>query len=398
MLAFRLWNAMETEIEATAAATQIQTRKTFLDVVTKDASTALSDLPNALQDSVHYPAYSLILPCQTVLNNFAVKDNLIWNVSYLVTEYGKVYWNDGGQYESTCFFGASDGGDVTFDSYAQYGPQTPPLNADGTTVFDYRLSLPLYLWAIAVFLLIGRALDPQFLTSRKADIAQASDTLKWLYDKILVSGNGLTPLCPPDWSASTLREVACPWPVNGEPPTPPAIRLMYGAWNPRAAGAPPFPPIVGVVFEYGAVEKYSGNSSIGDSYQVNFGVQIQSPADGQHPELLKKLQVRALKRTKDVYVSCGLFTVWQTINQLNALIGDPALSTPACQWPDGSTMNLAGWSSRQLFHLTAVPRSASGYSLRALGKFLIETPPFDTPYSAGAKSFSVKNLLTSFSD
>ncbi len=95
-----IYSALYTELGAIAAANQVQTRKTFLDQLVVAASTALSDLPNALQDPLHYSPGSLILPCQTVLNDFAVKDNLIWNVTYLVDEYGEIYWNDGGQYKA----------------------------------------------------------------------------------------------------------------------------------------------------------------------------------------------------------------------------------------------------------------------------------------------------------
>jgi hypothetical protein len=149
-----------------------------------------------------------------------------------------------------------------------------------------------------------------------------------------------------------------------------------------------------VIIEYGAAEKFSGNSSIGDSYQIDF----LGPNDSQNPSFLNKLQVRTLKRTKDVYINCGLLTVWQTINQLNALVGDPPLSSSTLQWQDGSAVDLVRWSSRQVFHLTKLARSGAGYSLRALGKFLIETQPLDTPYSAGATSFSLTSLLTNFSD
>jgi hypothetical protein len=60
---------------------------------------------------------------------------------------------------------------------AGYRPQVPPLNADRVTVFDYRIRLLLYLWAISIFPAVGRALDPQFLTTRRSDLIQARDSV-----------------------------------------------------------------------------------------------------------------------------------------------------------------------------------------------------------------------------
>jgi hypothetical protein len=369
------------------AAGQILTRGTILDLAVTPVSTALSDLPNAIADPAHYSASSLIVPCQTVLNDFAARDNEIWNMTYAVAEFEKIYWDDSGQYQSTCYYLTTSGIKPNEDD-AVYGLQTPPLNADNVFVFEYKLTLPFYLCAIAAFLAVGRALDPKFLTNRKDDLVQARDTLQWVYDKILTPGDGLTPLLPPDWTASSLPEVACPWPVDGLAPPRPAMRLIYAGVRQHN------PPTVGVVIEYGAVEKYSGNSSIGGSYEIDF----PAPDESDNPAFFGKLQVRTLKRTKDVYVSCGLLKVWQSINQLNALVGDPPLSSSTFQWPDGSAIDLVRWSFRQVFSLTKMVPSASGYSLRALGKFLIETPPFDTPYSAGATSFSLTTLLTNFND
>ena len=242
----------------------MQSRKTILELAAGPASTALADLQKAAADPTNYPPGSLIIPCQTVLNDLANRDNGVWNITYSVAEFEQVYWDDSGQYQSICYYVSASGLDATSGRH-RYGPQTPPLNADNVFVFEYKVTLPLYLYAISAFLAVGRVLDPQFLTNWSADLVQARDTLQWVYDKILTSGSGLTPLLPPDWTTSSLPEVACPWPVDGWPPPRPAMRLNYVANSGK-----PIPPTVGVLIEYGAVEKYSGNNSTNDSYEIDF--------------------------------------------------------------------------------------------------------------------------------
>jgi hypothetical protein len=121
---------------------------------------------------------------------------------------------------------------------------------------------------------------------------------------------------------------------------------------------------------------------VGDSYQINL-VGLNSYAD---PTTFYKYQIRLLKRTKDVYIGVGLRNAWQVIDNLNALAGDPPLSGP----------NFGDWSFREILGLSNLAPTSSGFSLRALGEFIIGTQPFDTPYTQGATTFSFGTLLTDF--
>jgi hypothetical protein len=140
------------------------------------------------------------------------------------------------------------------------------------------------------------------------------------------------------------------------------------------------------------VERFSGVSSIGTTYQIN----LSGNASDSNPALFNKLQLRLLKRTQDVFAAVGLGRVWQTINRLSALLGQPAMPKPTFNWPDVSMVDLTDWSFRQIVRVAKLAPTGNGHSLRALGALIIGTQPFDTPYSPGATTFSFRQLLTSF--
>jgi hypothetical protein len=308
---------------------------------------------------------AFIEPCITALNDLggATQPDIVWNI----TAGWPIYWTDSGQYSSHCDYYDPKGysaGDVG------YGPQNPPLNSDGLTVFYYTYSLPLYLFAVSIFLAVAGSLDPKFVTNYADIIRSAAALLKSRHDQIFQTG--LTQLTPGNWVAKQLVKVSC----HGGPPAP-GITLVYGLINRGDSSVP-----VAAMIEYGAVEKFSGYSSVGDNYLINL-VGIGSYAD---PATFYKFQIRLLKRMKDVYIGVGLRSVRQVINNLNALVGDPPLSGP----------NFADWSFRELLGLSNLAPTSSGYSLRALGGFIIETEPLDTPYALGAATFSFRTLLTDF--
>ncbi len=82
----------------------------------------------------------------------------------------------------------------------------------------------------------------------------------------------------------------------------------------------------------------------------------------------------------------GLRSVWQAIDALNAIVGDPPLSG----------RSFGDWSFREILGLSNQAPTSRGYSLRGLGEFIIGTQPLDSPYSPGASAFSFRTLLTDF--
>ncbi|HYK37241.1 hypothetical protein [Alloacidobacterium sp.] len=362
------------KLSAENIAFQILQRNTTLQGYISPAETQLQSLP-AFINTNPTPAQvvSYIGPCITALNDFSGQDDLVWNMP----SGSWIYWTDVGEYESTCYYLDVGGGWNAPSVDVGYGELDAPLNADGT-VFIPVNSLPLYLYGVCIFLAVGAALDPNFAVNYADVLRSAATTLQSKHDQTMQ--NGFTPLSPPNWTAGGigLQQTACPAPVGGAPPPrPPGLRLIY------ASGSMP-PPLAGALIEYGAVEKFSGFSSIGDSYQINFTTTnvIFDPA------VFNKLQIRLMKRAKAVYVAVGLRNFWIIINKLKKLIGDSLLPGP----------NFADWSLRQVFAQAQLPGTAAGKSVRALGAFLIGTQPLDTPFSAGATSFSLRDLLTNFSD
>ena len=361
---------------AVEAASELKTRTTFQNGILADVSTAIQDIQLAKDHPELYPPGERIVWCQTALRKFLFSDDDIWNITYSAADVEKLYWTDFGR-ESDCWDGVSDRGFFATTADASYGWQGPPLNDDGITVFDYRVSLPLFLWVIAAFLAVGRSLDPNFVVEFQLDLNNAMDKLQSIYDKLMTAGNGLTPLSPPPWMETSLATMVCPSPTdfaNGVRRT--AVQLLYGPAYVHSGGVHPFPDVVGAVIEYGAVEKFSGINSIGDSYQINF------QGDTQDPALFNKLQVRLLKRMKDVYVTTGLAAVWQTINQLKVLTGGLASNAPS----------FADWSVREVLAVAKLPAQ----SLRSLGAFMVTTQPFDTPYTDTFPNVAVslRQLLT----
>lgn len=362
------------KLNAENIAFQILQRNTTLQGYISPAETQLQSLPAFINTN---PTPAQVVPyvglCITALNDFSGQDDLVWNMP----SGSWIYWTDVGEYESVCYYLVVGGGWNAASADVGYGELDAPQNAD-CTVFIPVNSLPLYLYGVCIFLAVGAALDPNFAINYADVLRSSAAMLQSKHDQIMQ--NGFTTLSPPNWTTGGigLQQTACPTPVSGAPPPrPPGLRLVY------APGSAP-PPVTGALIEYGAVEKFSGFSSIGDSYQINFS----NSAAIFDPAIFNKLQIRLMKRAKDVYVAVGLRSFWTVINKLKSLVGDPLLPGP----------NFADWSLRQVLPLAQLPGTAAGQSVRALGNFLIDTQPLDTPYSPGASSFSIRNLLTNFSD
>jgi hypothetical protein len=364
------------QLRASDAANAILSRNsTVLNDYMKYALTALGELNASYNNPTEYPPGPLIEDCVTTLVNFDSNDTYAWNTNYPVKESEKVYWTDAGLFTNVCKY--SQGFSASND--AGYGPRPPAPNDDRVTVFEYRLTLPAYLYAVSIFLAVGGALDPNFIADQSTPLGWALTTLQTKHSQIV---SGLNTLCPPDWTSAGLVQTVC---FNPDESGPPGIRLIYDASNPNL--------VTGAMMEYGAVERFSGVSSMGTTYQIN----LSGNASDSNPALFNKLQLRILKRTQDVYAAVGLVRVWQTINQLRGLLGQPPMAKPTFRWQDGSFVDLTDWSLRQIVRLVKLATTGNGYRLRALGALIIGTQPFDTPYAPGATSFSLRRLLTEFS-
>ncbi len=360
------------ELQAEDAANVIMNRATWINQNLQNTSDVLNDLEIAVNTPGLFEPGDLILKCQNGVSLFLHQqnDDLIWNISYSTADNQKIYWDDSDR-TSTCY-----GYDPSHEKYnpdydrAAYGPQLPPLNDDQRTVFEYRVSLPAFLAAVAALLAVGRALEPNFTRIMHQYLRKVKDRLQGIHDKI--HSTGLISLSPPNWTEMDgLWHAACPDCGGYFGPRPP-IELVYDI----KPGHMPNP--VGAILRYGAVEKFSGCSSMAER-------QIQD-VDAADIRVFNKIRIRVLRRTKDVYVSTGLQIVQKMIDQLKTLLGDVT----------DSEAKFTDWSFQEVFRLAQLPTVGGAHSLKALADFLIRTQPFDTPYNPTSPNATVsfKQLLT----
>ena len=307
-----------------------------------------------------------------------------WMVRYNL----EVFWSDSDSPDVALPPPNSDPLTFWFHGPWGYGEQAPAESGDGTA-FNYTYILPQWLQAINVFLSIGVVIDPKFVQNWSNTIRSMACLLQSVHDYIL--NNGITQLSPGFWNGQILNSWIY-WPPY--PPgllAPPYTGLV--PINPsRQKGVLPMTEvtvpgpfkIVGVKIEYGAVEKFSGSSSVA-MYQLP-----SPPFDFQSsdPNPYYKFQVRLLRKWKKVYVRVGLLTVWKMINALKRLVGDALMPGPTP----------ADWSMRQVAAIIAgyapvpIPVNPATISLVAVARFLQGTLPFDTPAPPGPP-FSLRSLI-----
>jgi hypothetical protein len=287
--------------------------------------------------------------CITALNDLT--PDIIWEAVYT----DQIYWSDYNEY-----FALNEFGQISDAGYGQQQPAQVAPNSD--LVFSYIYILPAYLHVLFIFLAVAAALDPDFGKNYADSVIRPAVTLlKNRHDQIV---GGITQLSPGSWDGQSL------WTQLSLSLVPPPL------WK-GVSPIPPFPPsgtpilptglLTGANIEYGAVEKFSGYSSMAN-YQLSFGTDFEQ--DSSDPTPYNKFQLRLLKRAKDVYTSVGLLKVWKTINNLKTIVGDSPLPRP----------NFADWSfNRDIIKVSNFPVPSNRHvSLLAIAKFIKHTPPLDT--------------------
>jgi hypothetical protein len=79
------------------------------------------------------------------------------------------------------------------------------------------------------------------------------------------------------------------------------------------------------------------------------------------------------------------------INQLNATLVEP----PALPFP-----GFGDWAFRVLFGLSGLTPTSGSFSMRGFAAFIIQTQPFDTPYTNAppTATISIRQILTNFAN
>lgn len=228
------------------------------------------------------------------------------------------------------------GTDLPYYSDAWSGTLAPQVGSDGL-VFSYTYTLPQFLRAIYIFLTAIAAFDPTSLKNYQSVLNKCLQRLESVHDTIVSSGIIGTRI-PPEEGV-------------GQP----------GLWL------------------YGAVEIYSGANIVG-SYQSELADRLDLSAwpAFERTNFFNLLQLRILRRKKELYTQIGLPIVRQVINQLRQITGQPALTGVAYE----------AWSVEELFSTLNIPvPQNTGNRLNmafpdndaiesALASFLRETPPY----------------------
>jgi hypothetical protein len=292
----------------------------------------------------------------------------------------QVYWDD------------SDSPDIRWPwppysplAVEQYGYPKQAPTADGNgNVFYHTYILPSFLYVVSVFLAVGAVFDPKFKENWADTVLKPTILfLRSAHDYIISPNHGLTQLAPPPFTAESLTTLLATYvkdaqqagPFLAGPPLGGAQQGILPSFNWLGPSGIGFITTPGLEIEYGFVDKFSGYNSVG-IYTILTNSQDFSFASG--PNYYGKFQIRLIKRKKDVYVGTGLSAVWSTINNLNAIVGDPPLPGPS----------IADWSVRRdLAPFANVTASNGSVSLVAIQNFLLKTPPTDFKEGPLAGSF-----------
>jgi hypothetical protein len=254
-----------------------------------------------------------------------------------------------------------------------YGAQAP--QPDGTgRVFNYFYVLLAYQESMFLLQATVTALLPDFpqrFPEFIDDLRRAADSMQQRHDQIVGGIIALSPLGPGPWDQGKLLDalshVFLGQFAKGITPLTPLQSLNLSVFSVGLPVLPILLPLLGGVnIEYGAVEKFSGASSMGD-YKLTFQqIGAMQPSD---TSVFNKFKLRLEKKQKDVYILVGLTDILRTINAFRTMLGDAPVPRPG----------FGDWSIRAMMTTAQVQRRADGFHVRDLIKFIRETPPDDTP-------------------
>jgi hypothetical protein len=245
------------------------------------------------------------------------------------------------------FLGADDKWQAVADDQFDYqdnafGKISPPVDSNGL-VFSYAYILPAYMRFVFIFLVVGQTLESDFAHEYTDLLREIANLLQSKHDKILQS------------------IVSVPEPKNQyvwfDLPTPVTEwQTGYVVLHQHAEGAKPGA-------EYGAVDPFSTYNSVAHYPLLEVPGNYPEPSDDWFNRFFARYRLRTLKKKKDVYAGIGLPAVWETINHLRALVGDPPL-------PEA---NFANSSLREAFAVLRYPNNpllGEKISVRSLANFL----------------------------
>jgi len=365
------------QLNASDKAERIIQRLQNLDNITGPAETQLQQL------QAHMPTD--IVPCLNAINELALNPDALSNWQAIFSD--QIFWTDAGEYfqfsaQQIDPFGLPE---TVSALDAGYGQQAPAQVADDLA-FSYLYVLPDFLRTLAIFIAVAGTNDPNWAADYGPQVLQpVSNFLKNNVHDVIAAA--ITPLSPAgNWNLDALANaIAIPpfsgpttpngkWPWQGVFATPAVPKSTTLLDIDPLSISPPIPGATAANIEFGAVEKYSGYSSMS-----NYVIPFQADVPPNTPDIFNKFQIRLFRRLIDVYKGVGLQQVWNAINGLNALVGAP----PAPPHP------YACWSFRNIFLLSGLQPdpTTNAFSFFALRGFIYNTFPLDVAEIVGAWSF-----------
>ena len=337
-----------------------------LDNITSPAQTQLEQL------QAHKPTD--IQPCLNAINALAINPDATSNWQAVFSD--QIFWTDAGQYFQ---FKDIEINPLDLTSVnaldAGYGEQTPAQVGGEDLAFSYLYVLPDFLRVLAIFIVVAGSEDPNWVADYGPQVLGpvAAFLKNNVHDTI---ASEITFLSPNFWDGQTLwnavgisplKGSSTPsgkWPWPGVSAIPAVPRSVYPIVDPPGT-LPSIPAATGANVEFGAVEKYSGYSSMGN-YQIVFHDVGAAWTDAS---MFNKFQIRLLKRAIDVYVGVGLPQVRNVINSLTALTGGSPVPPHV----------FSRWSFREILKVSAFQPdpTTDKFSFHDLSGFIYNTQPLD---------------------
>jgi hypothetical protein len=263
----------------------------------------------------------------------------------------QVYWTDTDSPDPGPFLG--------------YGEQAP--SSSGEDAFNYTYVLPAYLYAVSTFASVGPLIDPNFQQHWADNVTSAACLLQSVHDYIHTR---ITQLSPGPLSFQNL----CKW-WGGTLPITKGVEKRLANFGAGLTAV--------LRIEYGAVDKFSGVSSVGFySLQPTFSTQefgIPVTTFDPNENYDGAFQIRLQRRVKDVYVGTGLKHLQDAIDSLNKLVGQPISTGPSP----------GDWSLvRDIAGPAQVTRSDGTLHLSDVMGYLKRTAPADVPQVATINSLA----------
>jgi hypothetical protein len=268
-------------------------------------------------------------------------------------------WTDAGQHMQASYMQDADNEWIlTRPVDTGFGTRGPTPTEDNQ-VFSHTYSLPYYLKAVFILNFVGVSFYPDFGTRYAAALSTFVTFLSGIHDTIVGAIQPLlaAPPGPDGW-------------LIGPDAVIPGMTLDIAL-----SADDSVPTVFGVTFAYGAVEIYSGTSSVSSAGFMYGDASLPDDAT-----IYRKLQLRALGASIKVYAKVGLDGVSDAIDNLNRISGAPVGPRPRFkQWSLRDAMATAG----------IAPRTDGAFHLSDLYQFLVYTPPFDVDPSNAASLLAV---------